>query len=94
MFKCLHFYLYFCIFTDIALMKCSSHLDHLPKLAGYLKVPDRCFKQIQDDYSDKDIQAYCLLKKWKELNPNATLSDLIQVLKFLNLEEAIKVLHE
>ena len=75
-------------------MKCSSHLGHLPKLAGYLRIPDRCLQQILNDFTDPDIQGYCLLKKWKELYPNSSLSDLIKVFQHLGLNEAVKVLKE
>ncbi|XP_019852459.1 PREDICTED: uncharacterized protein LOC100641765 [Amphimedon queenslandica] len=80
--------------ADDVLMKCSSHLDHLPKLAGYLRIPDRCLQQIQNDFTDPDIQGYCLLKKWKELYPNSSLADLIKVFQYLGLNEAVKVLEE
>ena len=79
---------------DDVLMKCSSHLGHLPKLAGYLRIPDRCLQQIQNDFTDPDIQGYCLLKKWKELYPTSSLADLIKVFQYLGLNEAVKVLEE
>ena len=75
---------------DGAIMMCSPHLDHLPVLAGYLGVPDRCLEQIQNDYSLKMIQGYWVLKKYKELNPEASLTHLIEVLKLLGLEEAVE----
>ncbi|XP_019852460.1 PREDICTED: uncharacterized protein LOC109582249 isoform X1 [Amphimedon queenslandica] len=76
------------------LMKCSSHLGQLPKLAGYLGIPDSCLQQIQNNFTDPDIQGYCLLKKWKELYPNSSLADLIEVFQYLGLNEAVKVLEE
>uniref|UniRef100_A0A1X7THK9 Death domain-containing protein n=2 Tax=Amphimedon queenslandica TaxID=400682 RepID=A0A1X7THK9_AMPQE len=76
------------------LMKCSSHLNQLPKLAGYLGIPDSCLQQIQSDFTDPDIQGYRLLKKWKELYPNSSLADLIEVFQYLGLNEAVKVLEE
>lgn len=78
------------ISLDDDIIACSPHLDHLPVLAGYLGVPDRCLEQIQNDYSLKRIQGYWVLKKYKELNPQASLTHLIKVLKLLGLKEAVE----
>ena len=75
-------------------MKCSSHLGHLPKLAGYLGIPDRCLQKIQSDFTDPDIQGFHLLKKWKELYPTSSLADLIKAFQYLGFNEAVKVLEK